>query len=125
MLQGSPVYAVFPAKDVERLKGFFADVLGLSPVREEMGMAFYENGGCKFFIYPSSFAGSNQATTACFDVEDVAACVDDLRAKGVAFEHYEMPGVTLEGDVHVMQGTTVRSAWFKDTEGNIISLTQS
>ena len=124
MLNGSEVYAVFPAKDAERLKKFFAEKLGLTPTKEEMGMAFYESGGSKFFIYPTEFAGTNQATAACFDVADVRAVVDELKGKGVTFEHYDMPGLTDNDGVHVMEGTPVKSAWFKDTEGTIISLTQ-
>lgn len=124
MLNDSSVYAVFPAKDVERLKQFFSEKFGLTPVKEEMGMAFYGNSGSKFFIYGTEFAGTNQATTACFDVADLESVVDDLSSKGVTFEHYDIPGVTLEGDIHVMEGVPVKSAWLKDTEGNIISLTQ-
>lgn len=124
MLNGLSLYGVFPAKDVDRLKQFFAEKLGLTPTKEEMGMAFYESGGSKFFIYNSALAGTNQATAVCFDVPDVAAVVADLKSKGITFEHYDMPGVTIENDIHVMQGTPVKAAWFKDTEGNIISLTQ-
>lgn len=124
MLNGSSVFTVFPAKDVARLKAFFSEKFGLNPTKEEMGMAFYESGDSKFFIYPTEYAGTNQATTACFDVADIAAVVNDLKSKGVTFEHYDIPGVTMQGDVHVMEGTPVKSAWLKDTEGNIISITQ-
>ena len=46
--------------------------------------------------------------------------VSELQAKGVAFEHYDMPGVTRSGDVHEAGG--MKLAWFKDPDGNIISL---
>ncbi len=125
MLENATLYAVFPAKDVERLKRFFSEKLGLDPVNEQMGMPFYEVGGAKFFIYESTFAGTNEATAAMFDVEDVEAVVEDLKDKGVTFEHYDLPGTSLDGDIHTMEGSPMKSAWFKDTEGNIINLNQS
>lgn len=125
MLQDATVYTVLPAKDVERLKDFYSDKLGLDPVDEQMGMYFYEIGPAKLFMYQSSFAGTNQATAVSFDVADVEAVVTELKDKGVTFDHYDMPGMTIEGDVHVMDGTTVKSAWFKDTEGNILNINQT
>ena len=124
MLNEATLYTVFPAKDVGRLKTFFSEKLGLNPVDEQMGMLFYQVGESRFFIYESSFAGSNQATAASFDVADLEATVKELKSKGVTFEHYDMPGATLVGDIHTMEGSPVTSAWFKDTEGNIINLNQ-
>jgi hypothetical protein len=46
--------------------------------------------------------------------------VRELKAKGVAFEHYDLPGLKVEGDVHV--GEDMRIAWFKDPDGNILSI---
>lgn len=124
MLSDSPTYAVLPAKDASRLKNFLSEKLGLEPAKEEMGMYFYETGGSKFFVYPTEFAGTNKATAICFDVQNIETLVKELQGKGVTFEHYEMEGITDNDGVHVMEGTPVKSAWFKDTEGNIISLTQ-
>lgn len=125
MLKDATLYAVIPAKDLGRLKMFFSEKLGLDPVDEQMGMPFYEVGGSKFFMYESAYAGTNQATAVSFDVSDLVTVVNDLKSKGVVFEHYDMPGMTLDGDIHVMDGTTFKSAWFKDTEGNIISVNQT
>jgi hypothetical protein len=73
------------------------------------------------FVYRSDFAGTNKATAAMFEVKDVAAVAADLKAKGVVFEHYDnLEGLTVEGDVHVGGGMSV--AWFKDVDGNILSL---
>lgn len=46
--------------------------------------------------------------------------VRELKSKGVAFEHYNLPDTKLEGDVHVEDG--MRLAWFKDPDGNILGL---
>ena len=55
-----------------------------------------------------------------WQVDDIEAEVADLRARGVAFEHYDMPGMTLEGDIHAGEGMKV--AWFKDPDGNILNI---
>lgn len=125
MLRDAILYAVIPAQDLGRLKMFFSEKLGLDPVDEQMGMPFYEVGGSKLFMYESAYAGTNQATAVSFDVSDLVTVVNDLKSKGVVFERYDMPGMTLDGDIHVMDGTTFKSAWFKDTEGNIISVNQT
>jgi len=127
MLNDATLYAVFPAKDSDRLKLFFSEKLGLEPVEERMGMPFYEISGTKFFIYESMFAGTNEATVASFAVSDLRPVVDDLKSKGVVFEHYDMPGTTLDGDIHLMEtdGIAMKSVWFKDTEGNILNINES
>lgn len=125
MLKDATLYAVIPAQDLGRLKLFYSEKLGLDPVDEQMGMPFYEVGGSKLFMYESAYAGTNQATAVSFDVADLDAVVADLKSKGVVFEHYDMPDTTLVGDTHVMNGSSVKSAWFKDTEGNIVNVNQS
>jgi hypothetical protein len=79
------------------------------------------SGNSGVFVYPSEFAGSNKATAASWMDEDVAGTVEALKAKGVSFEHYDnIPGMTLEGDVHSMGN--MKSAWFKDPDGNILNI---
>jgi hypothetical protein len=46
--------------------------------------------------------------------------VQTLKGKGVAFEHYDLPEMTLKGDIHVAEG--MKAAWFKDPDGNIHAL---
>jgi hypothetical protein len=84
------------------------------------GGTFYSSGRGGVFVYPSEFAGTNQATAAAWTVEDVEGMVEQLKAKGVTFEHYDMPGVELQGDVHVMGD--MHAAWFKDPDGNILNI---
>lgn len=124
MLKDAVMYTALPAKDINRAKMFYQQKLGCSPKREEGGNVFYESGGYKFFLYESPSAGSNQATAACFQVDDVKSAVKDLRDKGVEFEHYDdIPGVIRQGDIHVSDDGS-RCSWFKDSEDNIISVTQ-
>ena len=73
-------------------------------------------------VYPSEYAGTNQATAATWAVgDDFEAIVQDLKTKGVPFEHYDdLPETTREGDVHAMGD--LKGVWFKDPDGNILSL---
>ena len=64
---------------------------------------------------------TNQATAATWEVDDeLEGVVESLKSKGVTFEHYDMPGVTRDGDVHVTGKS--RAAWFKDPDGNILAV---
>ncbi|MCY1378065.1 hypothetical protein D9M69_656700 [compost metagenome] len=72
-------------------------------------------------MYRSSFAGTNQATAVSWQVgADIGRLVAALQAKGVRFEHYDMPGTKREGDLHLADG--MKMAWFKDLDGNILHL---
>ncbi len=121
MLGDKDVCASIAVNDMDVAKKFYGETLGLEPSMATTGGTFFKSGSSGVFVYPSSFAGTNKATYAAWQVDDVAAMVEELKAKGVSFEHYDdMPGVTLEGDVHIMGDT--KAAWFKDPDGNILNI---
>jgi predicted enzyme related to lactoylglutathione lyase len=124
MLPNSPVSAQLPASDYERAKNFYQG-LGFKMTMEFSGGARFDAGnGTFFWVYPSQFAGTNQATAVGFDVDDVDATVDDLASKGVTFEQFDLPyGKTDERGIADFGGEW-RGAFFKDTEGNIIGVGQ-
>ncbi|HEX9885320.1 MAG TPA: VOC family protein [Longimicrobiales bacterium] len=117
--------AALPAKDFERAKSWYADKLGLKPV-QEMGDqgSYYEVGDSRFMLYPSQFAGTNQATAMGLEVDDVEATVAELRSAGVEFAEYDFPGLKTVDGVATMEadGHTLKSAWCTDSEGNIIAI---
>ena len=82
-----------------------------------------ESGDSKVNVYRSDHAGTNEATAVTWAVDDIEREVDSLRRKGVMFEHYDMPGLALEGDVHV--GGDMKVAWFKDPDGNILNIVEN
>jgi catechol 2,3-dioxygenase-like lactoylglutathione lyase family enzyme len=122
MLAGKEAIATVPVKDISRAKRFYEETLGLRLTQDQESEALtYESGGSKLLVYRSQYAGSNQATAATWTIgKDMEKVVQSLKAKGVKFEHYHMPGMTLKGDIHVADGFKV--AWFKDPDGNIHAL---
>jgi predicted enzyme related to lactoylglutathione lyase len=121
MLNSGTVTANIPAADLGRARDFYADKLGLTPSSEIDGifLLYKTAGGSTFSVYQTEYAGQAGHTIAQWHVDDVAAEVRDLKAKGVTFEHYDMPGVQWQDDVAVMEGMG-KAAWFKDSEGNIL-----
>ena len=113
----TPMLAV---TDLDRARKFYEETLGLAEV-DDFGEGFMvKSGATKFSVYRSEFAGTNRATALTFDVDDVESEVRDLKDKGIAFEHYELEGLTSKGDFYEADG--MRTAWFKDPDGNILSL---
>jgi catechol 2,3-dioxygenase-like lactoylglutathione lyase family enzyme len=109
-------------KDLPTAKKFYEETLGLTQVDAEGDeVIVMKSGDTLINVYRSQFAGTNKATTVTWAVGDkIDSIVKALKGKGVAFEHYDMPGTKLEGDIHVGYGMKV--AWFKDPDGNIMNL---
>ena len=85
------------------------------------GGMLYRSGSAMVLVYVSEFAGTNRATAATWAVgAEFDAIVDDLKGKGVAFEHYDLPDSVRDGDVHEMGD--FRAVWFKDPDGNILNI---
>ena len=122
MFKDKPTAATVAVKDINTARRFYEDTLGLTPDGDVgPGARFYRTGGSKLLVYESEFAGTNKATAATWMVGDeVEGIARDLKAKGVTFEHYDMPDTTRQGDVHV--SGDIRVAWFKDPDGNILSI---
>lgn len=116
-------YAKLPAQDVERARTFYRDVLGFEPVREHHGHLFYECGGSSFLVFPSSGSPSGAHDQLGLAVDDVEVTAAELRSRGVELETYGAPpGCTFRDGI--MDYGTVKAAWFKESEGNLISVAQ-
>ena len=121
MLGSSDVCACLAVKDMDAATKYYGETLGLEKGMESPGGTFFKSGGSGVFVYPSQFAGTNQATAAAWRVDDVEGTVEELKGKGVTFEQYDdLPGVERQGDVHVMG--ELKAAWFKDPDGNILNI---
>lgn len=108
--------------DLGVARKFYEETLGLRPAaHQEEGTLSYQTAKSTIFVYPSQYAGTNQATAVTWIVDDVDGTVKELKSKGVTFEHYDdLPGTKRDGDVHVAGDHRV--AWFKDPDGNIHSI---
>jgi predicted enzyme related to lactoylglutathione lyase len=122
MLATAPIRAYIPVKDVSRARRFYEKTLGLRPKEEFAGGVIYECGGAEAFLYPTSNAGTSKASQAFWQVDDVEAEVAELKARGVTFEEYDMPGIKMKNSIAT--GGGAKTAWFKDTEGNILAVSQ-
>ena len=129
--QGS-VATRLPAQDLERARRFYSDKLGLEPSEERPGGLRYDMaGGGVFALFQTAGAPSGTHTQMGWSVDDIDAVVAELRARGVEFERYDMPGVeVVDGIAQVpgnypSKGSGERAVWFHDSEGNLIGIGQS
>jgi catechol 2,3-dioxygenase-like lactoylglutathione lyase family enzyme len=123
MLNKHDAVATIAVKNLDVARKFYEGVLGLTPQPEmEEGVMSLKSGSTTVLVYTSQYAGTNRATTATWNVDDLEGTVASLKSKGVTFEHYDMPGVTRKGDIHGSGNT--RAAWFKDPDGNILALAE-
>jgi len=121
MLADSEVHANIPAADLKRARAFYMDVLGLTPSTEdEFAMTFPTPSGSWFQVYETSYAGTGKHTVAQWDVADIEEEVRLLKSRGVAFQRYDLPGVEWQNDIASIPGG--RTAWFEDSEGNVMCL---
>jgi catechol-2,3-dioxygenase len=122
MLKAKEAMATLAVRKLETARAFYEGKLGFAPtMTQEEGVVGYRSGSSTVLVYQSQYAGTNKATSATWIVgNDLDAIVQDLKKKGITFEHYDLPGTKREGDIHVAGKTRV--AWFKDPDGNILSL---
>jgi predicted enzyme related to lactoylglutathione lyase len=111
-----------PAEDIERARRFYQEVVGCRVDEgDEDGSVKVHVGDGWIMVYPSEFAGTNQATAVGLGVEDVEDAVTKLRKRGVSFEDYDLGEArTVDGILTMPNGQ--KGAWFKDSEGNIVGL---
>jgi catechol 2,3-dioxygenase-like lactoylglutathione lyase family enzyme len=122
MLGNKDAAANIAVKNLETAKKFYEDILGLTQVGAEgQELIVFKSGKSTINVYRSQYAGTNRATAVTWVVGGkMEGVVQQLKAKGVAFEHYDMPEMTREGDIHV--AGSMKVAWFKDPDGNILNI---
>lgn len=123
MLADSRIGANVPVSNLDEAIAFYEGKLGLPLFErgdEQRYARFRGAGQTKLGVYESATAGQARHTLASFVVDDVRAVVDALKAEGVVFEEYDMPGINTEDGVATMGDT--RTAWLKDPDGNILEI---
>ena len=122
MLGTAPIRAYIPASNLQRARKFYEQTLGLEPGEQYGGGVIYRCGGTEAFLYQTQNAGTSKASQAFWQVADVEAEVAELKASGVVFEEYDMPGIKMQNSIAT--GGGAKTAWFKDSEGNIMAVSQ-
>lgn len=123
MLKDRSIMAVLPAKDINRAKDFYRDKLGLEPSETVEDSLVYRGGnGTGFLIYQTENAGTAKNTQMGWDTDNIDREMEELRGRGVKFEEYDMPGLKTENGVATNEWG--KGAWFLDSEGNILNLSQ-
>ena len=123
MLTAAQIVPYIPVSDVARARQFYEDKVGLKASEEYAGGVIYECvNGSWVFMYPSAGAGTSKASTLFWSVGDVEAEVAELKARGVTFEEYDTPDFKTVNSVAT--GGGAKTAWFEDTEGNTLAISQ-
>ena len=126
MLNNKSVHPTLPAVDINRARKFYEEKLGLKVIMEDSspGVTF-RAGDSILYVYQRE-ATKAEHTVAEFEVDDIEAEVKELKGRGVMFEEYDIPGMgikTTDGIATMsMNGSEIKVAWFKDTEGNILAM---
>ncbi len=125
MLGTSNVHPVIAVANLDAAKQFYTNILGLKPIMSNENSAMtLQSGDSKMLLYVSDYAGTNKATAATWQVDDVEAVIEELEKKDVTFEEYsDIEGIVMRGHVHVMGET--EAAWFKDPDGNILCISNT
>lgn len=122
MLADKDAAANLAVRNLQAAKKFYEGTLGLKPIGQQNDhLVAYRSGRSTLLVYESQYAGTNKATALTWTVgDDVEGMVSKLKSKGVSFEHYDLPGMKRKGDLHV--AGDMKAAWFKDPDGNILSI---
>jgi catechol 2,3-dioxygenase-like lactoylglutathione lyase family enzyme len=130
MLRNGQVATRLPAQNLERAKAYYGEKLGLEPVEQREGGLRYVCAAGEFALFESARSASGDHTQMGWEVEDIEATVRELRARGVVFEEYDLPGLKTVGGIAEIEGNYPskgrgeRGAWFRDSEGNMLGIGQ-
>jgi catechol 2,3-dioxygenase-like lactoylglutathione lyase family enzyme len=121
----SPISAVLVSTDLDRSQAFYQDKVGLALAPETIKnhLVFDCGSGTSLLIYGRGSGNKADYTQVRFWSTDIGKDVPELVGRGVEFEEYAMG--TFKTVDHVVTTPGVgRAAWFKDPDGNTISLVQ-
>lgn len=130
MLNPKKVATRVPTQDLARARDWYAQKLGLEPVEEREGGLRYVVGQAEFALFASAGRSDGSFTQMAFEVDDLAATVAALKARGVVFEDYAEGPLRTEGGIakidgnYPSKGAGEYGAWFRDSEGNMLGVGQ-
>jgi catechol 2,3-dioxygenase-like lactoylglutathione lyase family enzyme len=131
MLEQSEVATRLPAQNLNPARKFYSEKLGLASIEERPGGLRYRSNNCFFVLFESAGEASGTHTQMGWEVADIEATVAALKAPGLVFEEYDLPGLkTANGIAEIAgnypgKGVGEKGAWFKDSEGNLLGIGQA
>jgi catechol 2,3-dioxygenase-like lactoylglutathione lyase family enzyme len=123
LLASSRIAAFSATANPDRAKVFYRDQLGLKLVSDEPYALVFDANGTMLRVQKVKEVGEAKYTSLGWNVSDIAAMMDELEKAGVTFERYGFPGQDEKG-IWTAPGSAAKVAWFKDPDGNILSLAQ-
>lgn len=121
MLSDASVTTMLPVKDMDRARAFYEGSLGLTPGGfKPDGKFVYAVGGSTLALFPKPEGTKADHTAISFQVQDIAASIEELKRAGVVFEDYDFPELKTVNHVCVLGAE--KAAWFKDSEGNYLCI---
>jgi catechol 2,3-dioxygenase-like lactoylglutathione lyase family enzyme len=131
VLKNAGVATRLPTQDLDRARRFYAEKLGLEPADERPGGLLYRCAGGEFSLFGSAGAAPGTFTQMAFEVDDLEATVAALKERGVVFEEVDLPGLRtvngiadIAGNYPIKGAAGERAAWFRDSEGNMLGISQ-
>ena len=127
MFRDAKAFSSFSTDDIQKAKEFYGETLGLEVVETPEGLELHIAGGTPVFVYPSQSYTPPTHTVLNFPVDDIDAAVDELTARGVQMEQYDMPDIkTDEKGIFRGDGDSGPRAiaWFKDPADHVLSVIQ-
>ena len=122
MLSDSKLQSIILTSRISEAETFYRDVLGLSLRTRSEGALVFDVGGGDLRVSPVPSTTSSEHTVLGFAVNDVDGVIAFLSARGVTFERFE--GFTHEDNGTLLTPDGARVAWFRDPDGNILSVVQ-
>jgi catechol 2,3-dioxygenase-like lactoylglutathione lyase family enzyme len=123
VLSDAGVLTTLPVSDLARAKRFYREVLGLRPLQElPQGLLYECAEGGRFLLYLTGAQSSSEHTQMSFVVADIEGEIEDLKGDGVSFEEYDLQDLKTVGSIAYSR--SAESAWFRDSDGNLIGITQ-
>lgn len=124
-LNDTSVAVMLPISDPDRAQKFYTDQLGLPfKGRNDLGeLTFGLSGDAELVLLPRPDEKPHSSTAMSFEVSDLSREIDELEARGVRFEDYDLPGLKTKD--HVATMGQERAAWMLDPDGNVLCLHQT
>jgi catechol 2,3-dioxygenase-like lactoylglutathione lyase family enzyme len=121
-MRSAKIIGFVPTCNAKKSKTFYEDVLGLRPVSEDEFALVLDANGIKVRVTKVEGFKPQPFTILGWEVDDIGTVVSDLVKKGLRLEQYGMKDQDENGIWAAPGGARV--AWFKDPDGNVLSLTQ-